>query len=111
MPSLQNVLDMVDRHGRDQFLCRSRRSMVPNQGAVESGFEPFVEAFGWRFRHDEVEDELVAKHWGGYREKNHLTRWTEDTLACTISAGKAVAAAIQTVTSAIGYGNFYIAEH
>ena len=73
----------------------------PIQGQVAPGFEAFVQAFVANFRYDEdqgasaaayVGGQRVAWLWGGYRDAALTRPWAEDTLVCTMSVGKAIAA-------------------
>jgi CubicO group peptidase (beta-lactamase class C family) len=73
----------------------------PLTGRLAQGFEPLAQAFARNFCFDEdegascaafVNGELVADLWGGYSDVARTAQWQDNTLVCTMSAGKAVAA-------------------
>ncbi|MES1979803.1 MAG: serine hydrolase domain-containing protein [Pseudomonadota bacterium] len=74
----------------------------PIRAHVAPGFEGFASAFLNNFRYDEdqgasacafVDGVMVAEAWGGFRDAKQQTPWASDTLVCTMSVGKAIAAA------------------
>ena len=85
----------------ERTAVRDGRS-YPVGGLVAAGFEPLADAFTRNFSFDEeegascaayVDGQLVAELWGGWRDRQGTRLWQRDTLVCTMSAGKAVAAA------------------
>jgi len=73
----------------------------PVAGFVAPGFESLIDAFSRNFQYDEdrgagcaafLDGEPVAELWGGYADEALTRPWQRDTLVCTMSAGKAVAA-------------------
>lgn len=78
------------------------REGPPVGGSVASGFEPVRTVFEEQLRRgDEIGAAVAAYHdgeavvdlWGGYRDADRTTPWTEDTLVLVFSATKGVAAA------------------
>lgn len=75
----------------------------PVRGSVAPGFEPVQRTFERNFAdRDELGAACAAYHrgekvvdlWGGYRDADRSSPWSEDTLVLTFSATKGVAAAV-----------------
>lgn len=70
-------------------------------GRASPGYEAALDAFSGSFTRGEelgaafavfVEGERVIDLWGGYADKGQTVPWTEETLVCVFSSGKAVLA-------------------
>jgi CubicO group peptidase (beta-lactamase class C family) len=81
-------------------------------GRTAPGFEPVIDAFRANFAAGEElgagfsafhDGALVVDIWAGFADRDRVVPWTEGTLACVFSSGKAVIAAL--IAAAASRGN------